>query len=204
VRLGFLRRLRDRARRLLRRTGERLLGRTYDGAAPPPRLVDEVRAFSELHPYATREEWEDFSLGMATGAWRDGFSLGVEWRERVGEPSPFDEAALSAEERRALNWTAPDVRRENDPLAGVPPERVEEVLREVEFASNYGGFAWRWVDGGGRPIFPPVRMPEVEDEHEAEGDEGRAKGRSPPGLLGEDPGGGGEVVRGEPPPRGRA
>jgi hypothetical protein len=153
-----------------RRAAERVLGRTYDGASPPPRLVDEVMAFSALHPGASPAEWEEFALGIAAGAWRDGFSYGVEWRERIGEPAPFDEAALTEEERRLRLWTAPGLRVEGDPLADVPPERRAEVLRELEFAAGYGGF--RWIDAEtGRHIFPPA-VPAAEEEASDGDDEG--------------------------------
>lgn len=167
---GLLRRLRAGLRRLARRAAEKVLGRAYDGASPPPRLADEVLAFSALHPDATRGEWADFALGIAAGAWRDGFTYGVEWRERIGEPVPFDEEALSEEERRNRQWTAPGIRVEGDPLADVPPERRAEVLRELEFASGYGGF--RFVDGDtGRPIFPPTVAPAAEEDADDGDDE---------------------------------
>lgn len=187
---ALLRRLRAGFRRLVRRAAERALVRTYDGAAPPPRLADEVLAFQELHPDATGEDWRDFALAFAAGAWRDGFTLGVEWRERVGEPAPFDEAALAEDERRALGWTAP-LRLQGDPLLDVPPEHRAEVLRELEFAWGYGGF--RWIDARtGRPIFPPAEAPaeEADDGEHGPEDEEAADEQEGDGGPGGDPGAG--------------
>jgi hypothetical protein len=138
-----------------------------------------VLAFRELRPSASSDEWADFALAVASGAWRDGFSLGVEWRERIGEPAPFDEAVLDEEERRRRLWTAPGVRAQGDPLLDVPPEHREEVLREIEFAQGYGGF--RFVDAEtGRRIFPPAAVPaeevEPDGEQAGEGEEGEGGG----------------------------
>ena len=164
MKLGLFRRLRVAFRRVLRRAAEKVLGRTYDGASPPPRLVDEVRAFSEIHPRATRGDWEDFALAFAAGAYRDGFSYGVEWRERWTDRVPFDEALLSREEKRARLWTAPGITARGDPLLDVPPEHREEVLRELEFGAGYGGFTFRFVDDEGRPIFSPAAVPAPEEQ----------------------------------------
>lgn len=177
TRPGLLSRLRHGARLIVRKLAERALARAYDGADPPPRLVDEVRAFRVLRPDATRAEWEDFALGLAAGAWRDGFAFGVDWRERWG-PVAFDEALLPPAEVRARNWTQPIDEDPGDPLAGVPEERRADVLREIEFASGYGGF--RWVDEDARPIFPPAALPAAEedggDEHGDGGGPGSEEG----------------------------
>ncbi len=173
---GLLSRLRYGARRFVRRLAERALSRTYDGAEPPPRLVDEVRTFSELNPRASSEEWGGFALALAAGAWRDGFAYGVEWRERWdGERVPHAEELMGEGERRARLWVAPGVRAQGDPLLDVPVERQAEVLRELEFAYGYGGF--RFVDGEtSRPIFSPAALPleeeELGDDYGAEGAEG--------------------------------
>lgn len=135
------------------------LGRVYDGAGPPPRLVDEVRVYRLLNPTAGPAEWEAFALRFAVGAYCDGFTHGAEWHQRTGEMS-FDEAQVPFEEAHRRGWTlweghptSADLLRFRydpaDPLAGVPLEHRREVLAQLEVASGYG---YRFVDDAGRPI----------------------------------------------------
>lgn len=155
-------------RRALRRALDWGRERTYDGAQPPPRLVDEVRAFRILNPLAGAEEWEAFALALAASAWRDGYDCGVEWRERAGDVA-YDRALLTEAERRAREWTlweghptSVEMMRRRfdpaDPLAGVPPERRREVLAQLEAAA---GHTYRFVDDAGRPIL------DLEDDDES-------------------------------------
>jgi hypothetical protein len=186
--VNLLGRLRHGLRRIVRRVAQRALDRTYDGSGPPPRLVDEVRAFRVLHPDAGLDEWEGFAGALAAGAWRDGWTAGAEWRDRWAEPTPFDERLLTEQERRATGWTQP-VEDPGDPLWGVPLERRREVLAELEFAMGYGGAHVRFVDEGGRRIFPPALVASeeaVEDDDGGQGEDADGDGAEEDGGAGDE------------------
>lgn len=82
--------------RFLRNLVERVRKRYYEGPEPPPRLAQEVRVFAALHPQATAEEWKDFAALHASIAYRDGFTRGLEWAERLW-PGPAEDPEVVAE-----------------------------------------------------------------------------------------------------------
>ncbi len=62
---------------------------TYEGGQDPPeRLREQVIAFANMYPAATRGQFVDMAATLAEEAWRAGHLCGIEWAER--DPNAFD------------------------------------------------------------------------------------------------------------------
>ncbi len=72
----------------LRNRAEKWLHQHYEGPAAPKRLREEVIAFANLHPHATRDKWVAFATDFANQCYESGYLRGVEWAER--DPDAFD------------------------------------------------------------------------------------------------------------------
>lgn len=115
----------------LRNVLERLMGRYYEGPAPPPRMFEEVLLFRRLHPDATADDWASFTTRLAEGAYRDGFIRCLERELRDPDTGTVDDELA---ERIAHSWSIADsyehdkAARElagfdpNDPYQGLPEE----------------------------------------------------------------------------------
>jgi len=98
--------LRERVGRMIKAAADRLL----DGETPPPpmRLSEQVVAFASMNPAATRGEWSEFAIKLATGASREGFRRGAEWTERELARLPADDPARVEEAGQYdYPWHAP-------------------------------------------------------------------------------------------------
>ncbi len=108
--------------KLLRDWFDRWRGRYYEGPEPPPRIDQEVRLFAATHREATVEEWKAFATRIAQNTYRDGFTRGIEWNERLW-PGPADDPEVLAEAARH-NWSHAEQRilaieNQPSPIAGM-------------------------------------------------------------------------------------
>lgn len=76
-------------KKYLRKLAERFLGTYEEGEQAPKRLREQVIAFAEMYPKATRDEWVAFAAGFADECYEAGFIRGVEWVERDPEALDF-------------------------------------------------------------------------------------------------------------------
>lgn len=116
--------------RFLSRVAEKLAGRYYEGPSTPPRVHDEVRVFAALHPNATAEEWATFARRHADIAYRDGFTRGLEWAERLW-PGPAEDPEVIAE-REAHDFSLPEYylqRLEQQPESPIDGMSNDEAMR---------------------------------------------------------------------------
>ncbi len=113
--------------RLVRNVVEKLLARFYEGPEPPHRIAEQVVAFAGMNPHATKKEWAEFAIRLATGTYRDAFVRGFEWSERdmnlLDRGAPEHLADLEAHD---FVWHAP-AHLTSDQLA----ERVEGEFYET-------------------------------------------------------------------------
>ena len=104
--------------RFLRNVVDRIRKRYYEGPEAPVRLGQEVRLFVLHHPDATIEEWKAFAKRLAENSYRDGFTRGLEWNERLW-PGPATEPELLAEMNRH-DWSYPEDRLRQQEAAPSP------------------------------------------------------------------------------------
>lgn len=111
---------------------ERLLGRFEEGQDAPPRIREQVLAFANHFPKATREQWVAFAAGFAEECYSSGYVRGVEWAER--EPRPTGATPEQIADLIDPTWIdrpwRPDL--ELEAPADVVPERrdPQDVLRD--------------------------------------------------------------------------
>lgn len=67
---------------LLRRWGEWLFGRWYEGPTIPPRLLRQASVWARSNTHATRKEWLAFAEDFARCAYESGWQRGYEYVER--------------------------------------------------------------------------------------------------------------------------
>lgn len=121
--------------RFCRKLYERLRDRYYEGPDPPPRLHDEVRVFAALNPQATASEWKDFAARHADVAYRDGFTRGLEWNERLW-PGPAEDPEVVAE-REAHAFSLPEhylqqlERQPPSPVQGMAPDDALRLQHQL-------------------------------------------------------------------------
>lgn len=120
--------------RFLRNLVERVRKRYYEGPEPPPRLAQEVRVFAALHPQATADEWREFAALHASIAYRDGFTRGLEWNERLW-PGPDEDPEVVAE-REAHGFSLPEhylqqLERQPSPVAGMSADEAIRLQHQL-------------------------------------------------------------------------
>ncbi len=121
--------------RFLRNLVERVRGQFYEGPEPPPRLAQEVRVFAALHPQATAEEWRDFVTLHVSLAYRDGFTRGLEWNERLW-PGPEEDPQVIAE-RQAHAFSLPEaylqsLEQQPSPIEGMTLEQAHRLQHQLD------------------------------------------------------------------------
>lgn len=124
-------------KKYLRKLAERFLGTYEEGEKAPKRLREQVMAFAEMYPKATRLEWMTFAAGFAEECYEAGFIRGVEWAERDPEALTFEPGKSPEEIADAMDptwrerpWPGPDVFL-LDEAEEVPEIRhPDDVLRE--------------------------------------------------------------------------
>ncbi len=94
-------------RRTLRNAVQRLASSYYEGPDVPPRLRADVRWFRSLYPHASPDEWQAYVERAVANAYRDGFTRGLEWNERLW-PGPSVDPEELAKELRAHGWMPPE------------------------------------------------------------------------------------------------
>lgn len=72
----------------LRRKVEKWAGTYYEGQKAPERLREQVIAFANMYPTATRGQFVEMAASLAEEAYAAGYLRGVEWAERDPEPFP--------------------------------------------------------------------------------------------------------------------
>lgn len=118
----------------------------YEGPKPPPRLVEEIKLFAIMNPLATPTEWERFTVGITTSAYKDGFIRGYEWLERGWDCKPSEEDERVAEAMQH-DWSLADSHPRydrllktgylpNDPLAGYSYEQRKEFMEQLTNAER--------------------------------------------------------------------
>jgi hypothetical protein len=125
----------DRVKKWFAARVEKAAGTYFEGQEPPERLKDQVVAWANMHPLATRKEWADFAAGMAREAWSAAYLRGVEWAER--EPAeerdgPTPEQIADAADPEWRWGPAVDLYA---PGAAVLEERTEPERIESIFAA---------------------------------------------------------------------
>jgi hypothetical protein len=126
--------LSERVRAWVRRKLEKAADVFYEGEAAPERLREQVIAFSNLFPSATRGDWIAFAAGFAEECYRAGYLRGVEYVER--DPEAFDAKSPEAiADEIDPNWRwRPMIEVENDLNEIVGDERPEHeaIQRQYE------------------------------------------------------------------------
>jgi hypothetical protein len=85
--------------RLLKKIWERHLGTWEEGPEPPQRIRNLAEIFARTNPHATVQEWLDFTVAHAEGAYKEGYVRGFERTERLGPDwGDPDEAAKMLEQ----------------------------------------------------------------------------------------------------------
>jgi hypothetical protein len=108
--------------KLLKKIWERHIGTFAEGPDPPSRIRNLAEIFARTNPHATVQEWLDFTVAHAEGAYREGYVRGFERTERMGpEWGDPDEAAKLLEQ----------VGDELPPLDGSHVVPVEGVSQEM-------------------------------------------------------------------------
>ncbi len=74
--------------RWLKKKAEAWLGTYYEGPKAPERLREQVVAFANMYPTATRSQWVEFAGTFAAQSYEAGYLRGIEWVER--DPDAFD------------------------------------------------------------------------------------------------------------------
>lgn len=122
--------LSDRARKWLRNRFEKWAGTFYQGPRPPEeRLRQQAIDFANMFPNATREQWVNFTSGLAEEVWRSAYLHGVEWAAR-------EDMDLDPEE--VMDQIDPEWRDSpavlEDPERVVPEEMNERSLQAREIS----------------------------------------------------------------------
>ncbi len=114
-------------RRKVRDLLQRLFGSYYEGPDVPPRLGADVRWFRALYPHASPDDWQTYVQRALANAYRDGFTRGLEWNERLW-PGPSVDPDELARELKAHNWMP----REPGEVQIVKPPEPGELSAEQE------------------------------------------------------------------------
>lgn len=131
---------------LLLRLSDKLTSRLYEGPEPPKRLRERVKLFKLYNPDATAEQWERFSLTLATNCYREGFVRGYEWQERDWKGPAVEPERL--QELQDQDWSLAEshegwgdvLRRGYDPrspLAKLSPEQRRAFVETLQGSSRY-------------------------------------------------------------------
>lgn len=119
---------------------EKWLGSFYEGPDPPKRLGEQVVAFANLRPLATRGDWIDFATNLAEECYRAGYLRGVEYTER----DPEEPGGITPEEiadQIDPDWRWRPMIEVEFPREEVIPERREDhevIQAQLEFIARKG------------------------------------------------------------------
>ena len=74
--------------KLVRKIGEKLVGKFYEGPELPSRLREMVVRFANEHPRATKGDWVEFTTSLLSETYESGWLQGVERTERTYDWRP--------------------------------------------------------------------------------------------------------------------
>lgn len=131
--------------RLLRNFVERWQRQFYEGPDAPARLADQVVAFANAHPRATRAEWVAFASENARACYRSGYMRGLEWTDRDLARRDKHDPELEAEAARH-DWSWEGGMMLERPLDVVPDADERDQVADI----NENAYAQEVIDRGRR------------------------------------------------------
>lgn len=114
----------DRVRQWLSRRRQKREGQFFEGPAPPRRVRDQVIAFANAFPGATRLQWVEAMVDLCEGFWIDGWARGHEWAERAERKSGITPEAIA--DQIDPEW------RERPAVELARPGDLVQDVREIE------------------------------------------------------------------------
>ncbi len=135
--------------RLLRRMAEKYLGRFEEGENAPARIREQVVAFANYYPKATRSDWIEFASRFAGETYEAGYVRGVEWVERDPDLGKFPPGRSPEELADAMDptwkgrpwWPGQEL---ESSLEDVPPENRTLIDIMEDQVNQMKAKARRW------------------------------------------------------------